>query len=380
MLTSLHLKKFRRFKSFRMSSLGRVNLLVGENHSGKTTILDSIYLLKNQNEPLAMWDLCRKRGVLNHQRIRVRESRITADICHLFRGHEIAQGTEFKLSATDQNNESESLHATIEIMELDPLARTTLNINDLLSGFALQMSGSAELKPHLFPLNIAGALNLSAATDKTDKGDFFSELSHKLSCSTTQYLTTNPLDIEHLNALWDQAILTSQEDFVLRYLHCLDSKIERIELQKEARKDVDFSARSGILVKKKGFKYPIPIGTLGDGIWRLLSLAMTFSRCRNGVLLIDEIDSGLHPRSLAKIWKLIFRAARELDAQVFATTHSWDCVKAFGQIRDEEGIGLEENDGLPCASLQRVEKGRPHAVSYTLEEVQRAAENLMEVR
>lgn len=377
MLASMRIENFRGFKSFKMDRLGRINLIVGENRCGKTTILESIYLLKNQTEPLAIWNLFRKRGELRNEKISAQESSLAASISHLFRGHEIAPGSEFKLSATNRNNESEFFNATIDRLKPDPSRPIMFSLNDLFPQFSLRTKGSAgpELPP--IPLRFIGSLSLSSAADKRE---FFSKLSHSLSCSIAQYLTTDSLDTEDLNALWDQVVLTSRENLVLRYLRCLDSRIERLDLQQEMRKPTGFSLRSGILVKRRRFGVPMPIGTMGDGIWRLFSLATAFSQCRNGVLLVDEIDMGLHHRSLTKFWELVFQTAKELDAQVFATTRSWDCVKAFGRISEKEGRRLAGNEGLPCASLQRIERGNAHAISYTPEEIQLDSKNLMELR
>lgn len=377
MLTSIHVENFRCFKSFKMGGLGRINLIVGENHCGKTTILEAVYLLKNQTEPLAIWNLFRKRGELRTERISAQQSSLTAGISHLFRGHEIDPGSAFKLSATNQNNEPEFFNATIDRLEPDMTRPRMPTLNDLFPKLSLRSEGSSgpDLPP--IPLSFTGSLSLSTAADKRE---FFSKLSQKLSCSMAQYLTTDSLDTEDLNALWDQVVLTSRENLVLRYLRCLDSRIGQPDLQREMRKPVGFSPRSGILVKHRRFRVPIPISTMGDGIWRLFSLATVFSQCRNGVLLVDEVDLGLPHRSLPKIWELVFQTAKELDAQVFATTRSWDCVKAFGRISEKEGRRSAGNEGLPCASLQRIERGNAHAISYAPEEIQLASKNLAEAR
>ena len=56
---------------------------------------------------------------------------------------------------------------------------------------------------------------------------------------------------------------------------------------------------------------------------------------------MDEIENGLHHSILTKVWAVIFQMARMLNVQVFATTHSWDCIQSFQEAanRDaEEGV------------------------------------------
>ncbi len=79
------------------------------------------------------------------------------------------------------------------------------------------------------------------------------------------------------------------------------------------------------MVKCTGVKSRIPIGSLGDGIWRMLGLILVLVRSQDGVVLIDEIDTGLHFTVLSNMWKLVYETAKRLNVQVFATTHSNDC-------------------------------------------------------
>lgn len=112
---------------------------------------------------------------------------------------------------------------------------------------------------------------------------------------------------------------------------------------------------------------------MGDGMWRMLAMAIMLTQCRGGVLLIDEIDSGLHYSIMGQMWKLIFNAAKELDVQVFATTHSSDCVYSLADLR-------KEVDRENTISVQRIDSSKPHSVPYDEEELSIAAQKEIEVR
>ncbi len=90
---------------------------------------------------------------------------------------------------------------------------------------------------------------------------------------------------------------------------------------------------------------------MGEGMNRMLGIALALVNAKDGMLLIDEVDTGLHYSVLPDLWKLIFEVAHRLNVQVFATSHSKDCVEAFQQAadnnKDEEGIlvRLEVQDG-----------------------------------
>ncbi|MBL8971571.1 MAG: ATP-binding protein [Myxococcales bacterium] len=73
----------------------------------------------------------------------------------------------------------------------------------------------------------------------------------------------------------------------------------------------------------------MPLRSLGDGFGRILQLVLKLLPARGGFLLIDEFENGLHFSVQEKLWTLLLRMAERLDIQVFATTHSWDCIESF---------------------------------------------------
>ncbi len=81
----------------------------------------------------------------------------------------------------------------------------------------------------------------------------------------------------------------------------------------------------------------IPLPVLGGTMARLASLALYILNAPNGVVLVDEIENGLHYSVMFKVWKAVALAARESDTQVFATTHSWECIKAAHQAFTLDG-------------------------------------------
>jgi hypothetical protein len=129
-------------------------------------------------------------------------------------------------------------------------------------------------------------------------------------------------------------------------------------------------ARGGFIVKRKGLDFPIPIGSMGDGMWHMLAIATSITRCRGTVLLVDEIDTGLHYSVMTQMWQMILQAAKEFDVQVFATTHSFDCVESLANA----SAGLED------VTVQRIEAGKRKSIPYDDEMLKVAAEHHIEVR
>ncbi len=118
----------------------------------------------------------------------------------------------------------------------------------------------------------------------------------------------------------------------------------------------------------------IPIGSMGDGIWHILGLALNIVQSMDGILLVDEIDTGLHHTVMESVWKFICDATKRYNVQVFATTHSRDCYQSLAAICRDSVSDKSE------VTIQRIERGRDCAVSYTEQEIIAAAKRDIEVR
>jgi AAA15 family ATPase/GTPase len=166
--------------------------------------------------------------------------------------------------------------------------------------------------------------------------------------------------------------LTPEEDRVIQALRIIEPDIERLAVV-GGRTSVS-RARGGVVLRMRGIDQPVPIGSLGDGMWRMLAIAIALIRSENGVFLVDEIDTGLHYTVMEDMWRMIAAIARQLNIQVFATTHSSDCVNSLASI------ATKDSDGNTEASLQRIERNNDHSIRFTEREIAIAAERGIEVR
>jgi len=204
------------------------------------------------------------------------------------------------------------------------------------------------------------------------------------------FVRSNGLINVDIEDLWENVQLRDSEDFVIKALLPLNenlisvrlieyppksgSKVATARLKERVRKPVtNESSFEEISRLHKHFDYsePVPLKSLGEGMTRLFGLALALVNCRNGMLLIDEIESGLHYSVLPDVWKLIFRTAKDLNVQVFATTHSKDCIEAFAQAAydsPEEGMLIRlERQGENIVAKTIEEEMLVDAVNYEVE-------------
>jgi predicted ATPase len=367
MIHSLQIHGYRGFTRFEMSGLGRVNLIVGTNNSGKSSVLEALYLLVSGGDPGALFQLLWRRGERSLEERNPRHAEFELDVSHLFHGHEFRIGSKLSLSA---KNQTPAKSLTLEVAEATKEEQAGLfRDTPAPARLVLRVTGHPKPTVSVIPIGPRGGISsdLMESPRRFRRGT--------TDVSAAQYVTTESLSGDALVALWDKIALSPDEPLVLRALKFLDPDVERIAAQASHRiYGYTPGTRGGFIIKRKGHDLPIPIGSMGDGMWRMLAMAIAITQCKGGVLLVDEIDTGLHYSVMTDMWRLIFGAAKEFDVQVFATSHSEDCVHSLAKICEQEA------DANHRVTLQRIEAAKQKSVPYSEGEIAAAAARGIEVR
>jgi hypothetical protein len=373
MISSISIKGYRGFEHFEMRDLGRINLLVGTNNSGKTSILEVVSILESGGDLERLWNILWKRGERNIRTLPPLPDKNNpptprvlpeASLAHLFYGHEIHPGTRLSISA---QNESQQM-LEFEIRELlagekvDPKTVDDPDDNPI-PRLALQITGNPPPVNPLVVLSRTGGIPTVQLRAR-----------RKRSNHPVQLISTESSSADDVMAAWGRVSLQPEEKLVLQALQSIDSDIQGIALQAVTPQPYWGPAtRGGFIVKLKSAAQPVPIGSMGDGIWRMLALSIAIALSKGGTLLVDEIDTGLHYSVMSKMWNLIYYAARQFNVQVFATTHSYDCVYSLAQICPDADPGNK-------ITVQRIEASKHESVPYDQEEISVAAAREIEVR
>jgi hypothetical protein len=290
-----------------------------------------------------------------------------AEVRHLFRGHEVVPGSRIVLSAANETAQRSVAFAATEALNALAIGLPGTADYDRIAVPSLALEVTGDPKPAIpwILLTPAGGLIGASGTPRR---------SSRRTSEPSIFIASESLTIDELVGLWNSVSLTPAESLVLRALQFIDPEIERIAVQvTTANSYYRSGSRGGFIVKRRGMERPIPIGSLGDGVWRMLVMAIAITQCRGGVLLVDEIDTGLHHSIMSEMWQLIYNTAKELDVQVFATTHSYDCVYSLAPLC----ASADEQNPI---TVQRIEHGKSAAIPYALNQVRIAAEHQIEVR
>lgn len=335
MIKDFEVTNFRHFKNLRINRLSRVNLFVGRNSAGKSALLEAMLLFFSKMSEKYIPDIHISRQETFDQR---GGDVGKTPLRHLFFGHNLPRigepGIELKSSGDERsfelkvaaytreltraNEDFGAVYKFVELPDVDGLDPDIYEAYVVVSRGG-QLTRVAQIDASLNDLRRRGRLPRRAET-KVD------------SCV---YIPTRGLDDDYTAQLWDEISLTPLENEVVKGLKLIEPKVEAV-----AFVGAD-SPRGGRipLVKISEMSEPVPLKSLGDGISRIFQIIVSIVNAKDGVLLIDEFENGLHWAVQEDVWDLVYKLAFDLNVQVFATTHSRDCIKGFeaAWAKDAEG-------------------------------------------
>ena len=366
-LPSLTVEGFRGIRSLEIPSLGRVTLLAGKNSVGKTTILDAIRVFASRGESRNLVDLLgdREEVVSGND-----EDGDTVGFPHfesLFHDYDSGNGEDTPSTiriAAGLASSSLSLEL-VESEEGSGLSREDLALEEVRV--------SVGERSRTIPLSQIDHIRNRRRPVSYTRGRASQKPDAWPNPIVLESLGPGPLDNAKVSELWDETALTQAEELVIDALRLVvGGALERIAVVGERSGANRWQGRRAI-AKLDHSSTPIPLKRLGNGAQRLLGISLALANCQDGILLIDQVESGIHHSVLLDLWRMIFRAAERGNVQVVAATHSWDCIASFAAAAVETPA-----DG----KLYRLERVGDdlHAVHYSEEDLEVAAQQRIEVR
>lgn len=378
MISTLQLESYRGFASYGFRGLKRVNLLVGKNNCGKTSVLEALHVLATGNDaPWVLAEHALERGEVTVRR-GTETVKLFPNISHFFHGHRLAADSRFKISATSggrvevavlATNGTPGAQARGRAWHIDVRVGRGPYSKPYPSGLLLRTDTDGALADRWFE-DVAESERDASRMRVTRDGELWVSFSEKdiEHLASMPYLSMDSLDFRQIRARWDSVLAEGEETHVNDALRILDPTIRDIVFLSE------YSGRGGIMVGHEGQQHRVPLGSHGAGMRRLLALALVLSCNADGVALIDEIDIGLHYSLLGEMWKMVVETAVRRNVQVFATTHSWDCVKGLAWLcENHPELGGE-------VSVQKISTELDSAVGLGAEQITAAVDSGVEVR
>jgi len=350
-ITSLKVQNYKLLKDFEIEKLGKINLIVGKNNSGKSTVLECLRILASKGNPSVLNDIVEAQdeqimiqtgSIFEEEPVSVYEGLFT-DRKFSEDGKPIYIGTLSKDIFVEIDR---VFYEDTEEERKDEKGNVVLTKNRKIYKIT-EISDSGELNQSVRILSHQNP-DRPILVEYSDRPPFRRRTVYSSESSKptpVSYIPTQFLSMDLLAALWDRAVLTSYFDNVRKFLKIISEDFEDIAFVKVVklgipRRSVPYDSNAGStertgIVKLADLDRPIPLNGMGGGILRALQLVLGIFPATDGFLLIDEFENGLHFSVQEQIWKLIFELASELNIQVFATTHSRDCVEAFSAAANQ---------------------------------------------
>lgn len=375
-LPSLSIESFRALRFLELPQLGRVTLLAGANGIGKTTVLEAIRFYASMGNTRVLLDLIDSREEFISETDEEGDTLLFPDFTSLFNDYD---PEDFKLPPTIRISSAPRTHdLSLQLINADNEDDPT-NVPHISSSESQPRDLRISIGEHNHVLLSAPMIYAGIRHHNADR---YRPMGYVRPIRTPDSWPS-PIKLESLGPgllhntdvarLWDAVTLTEAEDFAIQALRLVvGDTLDRLAVVGDTPRSSRTRGRR-VVAKLSSSSRPVPLKRLGDGANRLLAIAIAIANCRDGILLVDEVENGIHYSIQPALWRMVFTVAEQTNVQVVAATHSWDCIAGFASAAlDTPSLGV----------LFRIEhfQDEHHAVHFPEEDLAIAARQRIEVR
>lgn len=325
MYKSFRVKNFRCFKDLQINDLGRVNLIAGKNNTGKTALMEAMHVLAGSYDGRILLRDHSLRWVYLNQAAQ-NDSRNQLNWETLFRDLDSTNSIEISATASKIEAKHDKIEGAIEA-KVEKVPSDRFDYELILNGLGyryevlpddievLELNSSLEERIWYLALTQGGIVKAR----RTHSRYCFSQFLHSRKFESVR-------DTERRFGRIQQA---KKIPVLVETLNVIEDRITDVRIDRD-------SARSYLIVDI-GLSNMIPMSVSGEGMNRLSDFILAMFEAQGGLIFIDEIENGIHHSVQKQVWNAISKLARELDIQVFATTHSLEMIRAAYEAFSEAG-------------------------------------------
>ena len=339
MIDSLHIQNFRGIHELTMSRLNRINLIVGDNNCGKTSVLEAILLLRNPGDLANLYRVAKLRDAA------VFSSGITLfeNFVNLFPKNEDWLSISVSADCDDVPVECSIIGEKKQILlDTSEIRKSTI------SRYKESNNTDDEMETEAF----SGSVRYRQNGDSGETAIYLNAYSKASGTPVTNKKAINIRYIspfEHLLGNTVNRIIKEDtyKEICIEALRLFDPDITDILLLKSAE-----SSRTVEYLKHSRLGL-MPISTYGDGIKKVLVLANAIAGSAGGVLLIDEVETAIHKKYYDDIFNFLVKASRAFHVQLFITTHSIEAID--GILSTQNYVEQDDFDEISVVTIKKSE-------------------------
>ncbi len=345
MIPSLHISGFKLFRDLELPKLGSLNLFVGKNNTGKTCLLEAVELYASSSP----WDILRvasrrepdavqRRKFDRFDPFELEESlRPLLNLFHREHGHFFKPYIQLSAGHPESDLKLRCEPFLDDLLDMEAMSSEEggpersshrRHLGHLLGmGFELAR-GKKKSRPHFFERY----LRMPFPPEEMTKEEGWQHPD----VAPIAFLPARGFTISEAKRWWDKASLADKDEMLLDWLRFVEPEVRDLRYISDPESGVDLP-----YLKIDGDRGRIPLASMGDGLTRLFHIGLAMANASGGILLIDEFENGLHWEVQRELWRALFQAAGNFGVQVFATTHSNDCIQAFIEAQKDRLIPNE---------------------------------------
>ena len=375
MLTDIEVKNFRGFRSLKMNDLARITLVGGRNGVGKTALLEALWILSGPDIPELSERINEMRGL---------PSLGPDSVFHdMFFGYDIDSRIRISARGDWKGNSTRALEIFLQERQLiDAIRADDRNQPNPMTIERLtrpQFESETEIvfsykhndgkkyasrawwvADQLMPAGFAGPA-------LAGEGIVQERQAVRNRANSTFIPAVHRESLQAISARFSTAQLQGDMNKILALIKLLEPRLKDLTL-------ITIKNVPVIHALLEGMRRPIPVQLLGEGLNRMLGFALSMEQASGGMMLIDEIENGLHYRVQGEVFSVLLRLAKAFDVQIFATTHSRECINAAHHA-------LNEGEKREFAFYRLDRRGEEvRAMSYDNEMLDTSIEFGMEIR
>jgi len=293
-IRNIEIKNFKLFKDFKAEGFGRVNLIGGKNNVGKTAFMEAVCINVS--------------------------SIATSNLL-------------FSLTMIERNRDR------LNITENE------VNIINLLREYkSFEIKGTHKVNYHFNDSSINKSL-LLIIDEKEEEINFSAKIVFNKN-EHIVFIDNSGFTNYELKEVYSAVQFQDKDNVINDYLKKFDENILQFKM---------INDKPYIKQKKDNDYYAL--NKFGDGLKQYISIISSLYATKNSFLFIDEIENGIHYTNLDKLWEIILTISKQQNVQVFATTHSKECIESYARVAKKLGdeeitfIELGRNDDNQITSI-----------------------------
>ncbi|MWB95899.1 AAA family ATPase [Flavobacterium sp. GA093] len=329
-LTYFKIENFKKFDSLEVNDIGQFNLIVGDNNVGKTCLLEALLIDEDIDKCIENLHntLCKRNLHLHPKRINSKNP-IFPDKNYF---DYLKNNVSNKFITINWKNDNSSFNFKFEDKKIEELTELDFEkevknnydigrpnlwiktyINDEFNNLQFMYLDDFRTK---FSHGYQPFISKDAGFN-VDVNRYYAE---EIGLGENESISSD-LDDDFINFKIKSLSYNDQQDFI-KTLSIFFEDIENVMLKSYFNRDI-------LSLKLKRNEDYLPITYFGDGVNQYIRYILEIYKCKNNPIMIDEIATGVHYSKMENFWINIFKICRELEVQLFATTHSQECTEAY---------------------------------------------------